>query len=134
MHICVHILCTPFGEDIMLSHFQESIREPGAAFISPRRLSDQLEITLSVLSKVLHVHRNTFRNPQSETLQQKLRQIARVVSRAEILLGSQEKAVFWFRNQPLADYGGMTAEEMVSEGHYDAISTYLDDVENGAAG
>ena len=118
----------------LISQFQERIREPGAAFISPRLLSKQLEMSLSSLSRVMHVHRNSFRNPQSEALQSKLRDIARIVSRAESMLGGRERAVYWYRNQPLADYGGRTAEELVSEGHADAVSAYLDDVETGALG
>ncbi len=118
----------------MLSALHESIREPNAAFISPQRLARALNINATRLSEGMGVHRNTLRNPQSEALQAKMRDIARIVDRAERLLGGRERAVYWLHNQPLADFGGMTAWEIVAGGHPEAVSMYLDDFDNGPSG
>jgi hypothetical protein len=118
----------------LIAPFHEEVRHPGAAFISPQRLSQALDVSLTALSHTAALHRNSFRNPQSETVQRKLRDIARIVSRAEAMLGSRERAVYWFRNQPLADYAGRTAEDLVADGQAAAVNAYLDDVETGATG
>lgn len=127
-------MSNPMPASAMLSSFHDSIREPQAAHISPKRLSAELDMSLTSLSEVLQVHRNTFRNPKSESLQAKMRDIAGIVARASDLLGSQDKAVYWYRNQQIADYGGVTAEQLVTAGNIAAVTAYLDDIETGALG
>lgn len=121
-------------EAAVLSSFHERIREPEATYISPRLMSEQLDTSLTGLSRMMDLHRNTLRNERSEALQSKLRDLARLIGRAETMLGSRDRAVYWFRNQPLADYGGATPQELVEGGNIAAVSAYLDDVEAGALG
>ena len=45
----------------MISSFHERIREPDATYISPRLMSEQLETSLSGLSRLMDLHRNTLR-------------------------------------------------------------------------
>ena len=104
----------------ILSPFHESVRATDAAYISPQKLASQLNTTLVGLSGMMHVHRNSFAKPQSEKLQSKLRDVARIIGIAKTLLGSRDRAVYWFRNQPLADYGNQTAWDLVGDGHADA--------------
>jgi len=133
VHIHVQTVSS-FKETDMISSFHERIREPDATYISPRLMSEQLETSLSGLSRLMDLHRNTLRNPRSEALQSKLRDLARIMDRAETMLGSHDRALYWFRNQSLADYGGATPQELVEGGHVAAVSAYLDDVEAGALG
>jgi len=59
------------------------------------------------------VHRNTMRNPASERLQEKLREVVKVIAAVATLTDDIEKAIFWFRNEPIGDYGHKTAAELV---------------------
>jgi hypothetical protein len=48
--------------------------------------------------------------------------------------GNLEKAIYWFRNEPIADYRHKTAAELVAEGRLGAVLAYLEDLRNGAGG
>jgi hypothetical protein len=80
------------------------------------------------------VHRNTLRNPSSERLQGRLREMVKVITAAATLSGDIDKAIYWFRNEPIADYDHKTAAELVAQGHTEAVLAYLCDLENGARG
>jgi hypothetical protein len=58
----------------------------------------------------------------------------KVISAAAELTGDVTKAIFWFRNAPIADYQHKSAAELVAEGNAEAVLVYLRDVENGANG
>jgi len=60
--------------------------------------------------------------------------VVKVIAAAANLADDIDKAIFWFRNEPIGDYGHKTAAELVAEGHTDAVLSYLRDLENGARG
>lgn len=117
-----------------ISGFVESLQEPRMPYISPKRFSAALGVQIAGLANLAGVHRNTLRNPASERLQDKLREMVKVISAAATLTGDVSKAIFWYRNEPIADYDHKTAAELVAEGHADAVMTHLRDLENGASG
>ena len=117
-----------------VSGFVESLQEPRTPYISPKRFSAALGVQVASLASLAGVHRNTLRNPASERLQDKLREMVRVISAAAALTGDVSKAIFWYRNEPIADYDHKTAAELVAEGHADAVMAHLRDLENGASG
>lgn len=117
-----------------ISGFVESLQEPRMPYISPKRFSAALGVQVAGLANLAGVHRNTMRNPASERLQDKLREMVRVISAAATLTGDVSKAIFWYRNEPIADYDHKTAAELVAEGHADAVMAHLRDLENGASG
>ncbi len=117
-----------------ISGFVESLQEPRTPYISPKRFSAALGVQVAGLAGLAGVHRNTLRNPASERLQDKLREMVKVISAAATLTGDVSKAIFWYRNEPIADYDHKTAAELVAEGHADAVMTHLRDLENGASG
>ena len=87
------------------------------------------------MARLAGVHRNTVRgNPASEQLQDRLRGIIKIIISAVELTGDVEKALYWFRNEPIADYRRKTAAELVAEGHLEAVLAYLEDLKNGASG
>jgi hypothetical protein len=51
-----------------------------------------------------------------------------------MLTGDISKAIYWYRNEPIAEYGHRTAAELVADGHFEAVLSYLRDLENGARG
>lgn len=117
-----------------ISAFVESLQEPRTPYISPKRFSAALGVQVAGLANLAGVHRNTLRNPASERLQDKLREMVKVISAAATLTGDVSKAIFWYRNEPIADYDHKTAAELVAEGHADAVMAHLRDLENGASG
>lgn len=110
----------------MLSTFLTQVMEPQKGAISPYRLSDVLHISLAHLSKLTQLHRNTLtRNPESPEVQQKLGEVARIISLAADLIGDEQRAIIWFRHQPLSGFDNKTAEELVQAGYANAVLEHL---------
>ncbi|WP_421928635.1 hypothetical protein [Neoaquamicrobium sediminum] len=122
------------AETAIVSGFLQSLQEPRTPYISPKRLSKALGVQVANLAQLTGVHRNTLRNPSSERLQGRLREMVKVITAAATLTGDIDKAIYWFRNEPIADYDHKTAAELVAQGHSEAVLAYLRDLENGARG
>ena len=118
-------------------HFVEFLKEPDepAPVLSPKRFSQAMHIDLQTLAEQAHVHRNTIsRAPGSRGVQDFLREALRVIKAATDLNGDLNKALFWYRNEPLSVFGYKTAERLVSEGRTDDLLPYMASLEAGAAG
>ncbi|MDQ2704841.1 MAG: hypothetical protein M3Y43_06740 [Pseudomonadota bacterium] len=122
------------ARNAMVSGFVDSLQEPRTPYISPQRLSKALGVKIASLAELTGVHRNTLRNPSSERLQGRMREMVKVIAAATELTGDVDKAIYWYRNEPIADYSHRTAAELVSEGHAEAVLAFLRDLENGARG
>lgn len=122
------------ARNMMVSGFIDSLQEPRTPYISPKRLSKALGVKVAGLAELTGVHRNTLRNPSSERLQGRMREMVKAITAATELTGDVDKAIYWYRNEPIADYGHRTAAELVAEGHVEAVLAYLRDLENGARG
>lgn len=110
----------------MLSTFLTEVMEPQKGVISPQRMSSVLHISLSRLSQLTKLHRNTLtRNPDSPEVQQRLGEMARIISQAAELIGDQQRAIIWFRHQPLSGFDNKTAEELVAAGQAEAVLAHL---------
>ncbi len=120
--------------NVVVSKFVDSLQEPRTPYISPARFSEVLGVKVVALAELTGVHRNTLRNPSSERLQLKMREMIKVISAAAELTGDIQKAIYWYRNEPIADYDHRTAAELVADGHADAVLAYIRDLENGARG
>ena len=57
-----------------------------------------------------------------------------IVARAAIWAGSEEQALAWYRSQPIAAFGGKTAEELVEDDKGAAVREYLDHISSGGFG
>lgn len=64
----------------MVSGFVDSLQEPRTPYISPKRLSKALGVNVANLAELTGVHRNTLRNPSSERLQGRMREMVKVIS------------------------------------------------------
>ena len=118
-------------------HFIEFLKDPDepAPVLSPKRFSQAMHIDLQTLAEQAHVHRNTIsRAPGSRGVQDFLRQALRVIKAATDLNGDLNKALFWYRNEPLSVFGYKTPERLVSEGRTDDLLPYMASLEAGAAG
>lgn len=115
----------------------DALREPdvGATALSPRRFSELLGIDLQTLAGQAHVHRNTLRRaPGSEGIQRFLREALRVIRAATDIADDVDRALFWYRNEPLPPFGYRTAEQLVAEGRTEDVLRYVASLEAGAAG
>ncbi|MBZ9942299.1 hypothetical protein LB533_14475 [Mesorhizobium sp. BR1-1-13] len=117
-----------------LSGFICSLQEPRTPHISPKRLSQALGVKLTNLARLTGVHRNTLRNPSSERLQCRMREVVKVISAATECTVTVDKAIYWYRNELIADYGHRTAAELVADGQVEAVLAFIRDLENGARG
>ena len=119
-------------------HFLEDLRDPDVPgpVVSPRRFSEALHIDLQTLADQAGVHRNTIaRAPSSTTVQRFLRDALRVIKAgSDVAGGDLERALFWYRNQPLAPFGYKTAEQLVATGRTEDVLRYTASLSAGAAG
>ena len=115
----------------MLNAFLDKVSDGG--IISPQRVGDALHMPLSQLARLVKVHRNTLaRLPGSPVVQARLGEVARMIAAAsELLDGDIARAVIWFRHQPLAGFDGRTAEELVADGHPNAVLGHLEMLRDG---
>lgn len=119
----------------LVSGFLDSIREPGTPHMSPTRFAEATGLSVQALAAMAGVHRNTLsQHPELGRVQQRLREMVRVISAAAELTGDLDKALYWFLNEPIADYRHKTAAELVSEGQFAAVLGYLEDLRVGATG
>ena len=113
-------------------HFVEFLKDIDtlAPVLSPKRFSQAMHIDLQTLAEQAHVHRNTIsRAPSSRGVQDFLREALRVIKAATDLNGDLNKALFWYRTEPLAVFGYKTAERLVSEGRTDDLLRYVTSLE-----
>jgi hypothetical protein len=103
--------------------------------LSPERLADALELPLQRLAALAHVHRNTVTMaPTSPKLQDAMVDVVRVLSAAHALNGDIDRALFWFRNQPIAEFDHLTAMQLVEQGKVQAVIDYIESISGGATG
>ncbi|MBW4330283.1 hypothetical protein KY084_05280 [Stakelama sp. CBK3Z-3] len=113
----------------MLAAFLDDIRDHD--LIAPKRMADRLRLPVSRLAKLAHLNRNTMTaRPESPAVQAKLGEIARIITRAAEMTGDEGRAIIWFRHQPIAGFG-KTAEQLVEQGHADAVMGTLESMEQG---
>ncbi|WP_375286248.1 hypothetical protein [Sphingomonas sp.] len=118
----------------LASSFVASLQEPKTPYISPKRVAQALGVQLSRLAEIAGVHRNTLANPASERLQDRLRDMVRVIMAASELTGDLEQAIYWFRNEPIVTLKRQTAAELVAAGHTEAVMAHLSELVDGANG
>jgi hypothetical protein len=126
-------MCTTdaHSERDMLTALLADIRERD--FVSPRRMSRRLRLPLSELAKLARIHRNTLaQRPESPLVQKSLEPVVRILAAAEELTGDPDRAIIWFRHQPIVGHGGRTALDLVEAGHADAVLAHLEDLRDGA--
>ncbi|QGM48124.1 antitoxin Xre/MbcA/ParS toxin-binding domain-containing protein [Methylocystis heyeri] len=63
--------------------------------------------------------------------QARLKEMLEVVSRVSDWAGGKSQAMAWYRAQPIAAFGGRTAESLVKEGQAGALRDYLDHIAQG---
>jgi uncharacterized protein (DUF2384 family) len=103
-----------------------------SSFLSPRRVSEQLGVTLAELARLIGVARNTLTAQSSaRKVDGALSNVVRILSMASEMAGDESRAVIWFKHQPIPGWGGKTAFDLVGEGKADRVLAYLEAVRSG---
>lgn len=106
--------------------------ESGTPFLSAQRLAEQLGVSLSELSKLTGVARNTLSSKTpSRKVDAALSPIVRILAMAAEMAGEEGRAVIWFKHQPIPGWAGKTAYDLVVEGKASDILEYLEAVRAG---
>jgi hypothetical protein len=115
--------------------FAEEVQNPGQTTIDPGRFAAALNIQLEELARLARVHRAIVAEvPANTRLQNYLREATRVIAMGHQIVGNRDRALYWFRNVPIPEFGYQTAEELVSHGKSEAALSYLTSVETGSSG
>ena len=119
----------------MLSLILEHVGTSSGGRLEPRKVAELLHVPLEGVAALARTHRNTLsRTPDSHHVQAGLSAIGRILIRASQVMGGDgaaDRAVLWFKNQPLSGFGGKTAMDLVREGKADAVLEHLAMLEDG---
>lgn len=106
--------------------------EAEAAHLSARKVSEQLGVTLSELSALIGIARNTLAaRAGGRKVDAALSPLVRIMAMAEEMAGSDARAAIWFKHQPLPGWAGKTALDLVRQGKADKVLDYLEAVRAG---
>jgi hypothetical protein len=87
----------------------------------------QLAATVGLARESLYrVKRN-----QAAKTQARMKEMLEIVSRVTQWAGGKEQAMAWYRAQPIAAFGGRTAEALVKDDKAGAVRDYLDHIAVG---
>jgi hypothetical protein len=115
--------------------FLDFLNAEASPSISPKRFGLVFRIDMQTLAAQARVHRNTLsRAPDTESVQSYLRESLRVMRAAADVSDSIEKALFWFKNQPLPVFDYKTPQDLVSEKRTEALIKYLQSLRAGYTG
>lgn len=103
-------------------------------YISIDALLEELHITRKELVIAIGLSQHaTFRKDRlhSAATQQRLRQILEILRRIEPWAGSMSAAWSWYRTYPIAAFGNLTAEELLTRNRAEDVRSYLVHVAEG---
>jgi len=101
---------------------------------APNRIAKTLRTTLDEVAHTVGPGRDAVIRQDriaSPKTQKRLREMVEILNRVEPRLGSALIACGWYRSEPLAGFGGLTAMQLVREGHAAAVLEYIDAVDAG---
>jgi uncharacterized protein (DUF2384 family) len=105
---------------------------PGAPFLSARRVSEALGVSLTELAALTGVARNTLTAASgARKVDAALSPIVRILAMACEMAGDEGRAAVWFKHQPIPGFAGKTAYDLAREGKAEAVIDYLDGVRAG---
>ncbi len=119
--------------DSFMSYLHDIETNPSS--ISPKRYGLVLHVDMQTLAGHAHVHRNTIsRAPDAESVQRYLRESLRVIRAAVDISGSVEKAIYWFKNNPIPVFNYKTPQDLVSDGRSEPLIKYIQSLGAGFTG
>jgi Protein of unknown function (DUF2384) len=101
-------------------------------FLSARRVSELLGVTLTELAGLIGVARNTLTaRSGARKVDAALSPVVRILAMAGEMAGDEKRAAIWFKHQPIPGWAGKTAYDLVREGEADKVLAYLEAVRSG---
>lgn len=110
----------------------ESFAENGV--FAPARIAAVLRTTKDEVARTVGLGRDALMRAdrvQSPKTQKRLREMIEILNRVEPRFGSALIAYAWYRSEPLAGFGGLTAMQLVRDGHAAEVMDYIDAVDAG---
>ncbi|RJL05533.1 DUF2384 domain-containing protein [Paracoccus aestuarii] len=110
----------------------EALAEGGQ--FAPGRIAEILRTTKDEVARTVGLGRDAVMRPDrvaSAKTQKRLREMVEILNRVEPRFGSSLIAYAWYRSEPLAGFGGLTAMQLVRDGHAADVMDYIDAVEAG---
>lgn len=101
---------------------------------APNRIAEVLRTTKDEVARTVGLGRDAVMRPDriaSPRTQKRLREMVEVLNRVAPRFGSALIAYAWYRSEPLAGFGGLTAMQLVREGRADEVMEYINAVEAG---
>lgn len=101
---------------------------------SPKRIAEGLLTSIDDVARSAGLGRDALSRRDRITAprtQRRLREMVEILNRVSPRFGSDLGAYAWYRSEPLAGFGGMTAMHLVTQGRADAVMDYLDAVDAG---
>lgn len=68
---------------------------------------------------------------RADKTQSRMREMLEIVGRVSLWAGGENQALAWYRAQPIAAFGGRTAEALVKSGQASRLRDYLDHIAMG---
>ena len=100
--------------------------------IVPAAIAETLKISLGELARLVGVSRNTLAaKPLGSKARDALEPVLHILSVASEMTGSEAKAAFWFRYNPILSMGTRTAMEHVADGRSEQVMLHLRSVAQG---
>ena len=112
----------------------QDLRQEGAIFLSPTKLSDWLTISLDKLARIAGMNRVVLStHPETASVQAFMRGVVLVITGAESAFEDRAKAIDWLV-EPLATFGHKTALQLIAESRTDDVVNYLESIASGFVG
>lgn len=120
---------SPLGADMPVAQLMAGNRA-----IAIDRVAEVFGMSKSQLAETAGLTRETLykadrvRAPKTQT---RMREMLEIVNRVSDWAGGRVAAMAWYRSQPIAAFGGRTAESLVKDGKAAALRDYLDHIAVG---
>ncbi len=117
---------------VTLDAFATQYGNADTPFLSARRVSEKLGVTMSELAALIGVARNTLAAAKgARKVDAALSPLVRILAMASEMAGGEARAAVWFKHQPIPGWSGKTAYDLVREGKGDKVLAYLESVRAG---
>jgi DNA-binding XRE family transcriptional regulator len=101
-----------------------AVDEVAATFgMSKGQLAETIGLNREALYKLARL--------EAPKTQSRLKEMLEIISRVSAWAGGKDQAMAWYRAQPIAAFGGRTAEALIKEGQAGALRDYLDHIALG---
>ncbi len=102
--------------------------------IEPATLAEKFHTTINEVSVLSGIALTTLKKKDrvnSPAAQAKLQCVVEIISKITPWAGSEQLAMAWYRNEPIAAFGGFTAENMIVQGKPEAVRQYIEHITLG---